>query len=93
MKQVLQKGFFYFLFIYYFFFKKKKCSSLFIASMSHELRTPLHGILASADLLQEICQTEEQQTFISTIRACGKNVIFFFFLKKKQTKSKKKKNS
>ncbi|KAL3419195.1 sensor histidine kinase response [Phlyctema vagabunda] len=52
-----------------------KMKSDFISSISHEFRSPLHGILASADFLQESELDGSQTEFISTIRKCGGTLL------------------
>lgn len=52
-----------------------RVKSDFISSISHEFRSPLHGILASADFLQETDPTEAQFELISTIQSCGRTLL------------------
>lgn len=47
----------------------------FISSVSHELRTPLHGVLASAEALQETSTTFTQDDLIRTISVCGEVLL------------------
>jgi hypothetical protein len=47
----------------------------FISSVSHELRSPLHGILASADALQETSTNFTQDDLIRTITVCGEVLL------------------
>ncbi|KAM3066328.1 hypothetical protein ACMFMG_003164 [Clarireedia jacksonii] len=44
----------------------------FISSISHELRSPLHGILGSAELLNETDLDSSQAELCSTIETCGR---------------------
>lgn len=48
----------------------------FIGSISHELRSPLHGILASAEFLEEITEGRSKQ-LVETIDSCGRYVYRF----------------
>ncbi|KAJ3039742.1 hypothetical protein HK097_002745, partial [Rhizophlyctis rosea] len=52
-----------------------QAKSRFISSMSHELRTPLHGILATVELLADLCTTDSQRTLLNTIESCGQNLL------------------
>ncbi|TVY42575.1 Hybrid signal transduction histidine kinase B [Lachnellula occidentalis] len=47
----------------------------FISSVSHELRSPLHGILASAEALQETSTDSTQNDMIRTIMVCGGTLL------------------
>jgi hypothetical protein len=47
----------------------------FISSVSHELRSPLHGVLASAEALQETSTTYTQDDLIRTITVCGEVLL------------------
>jgi len=47
----------------------------FISSVSHELRTPLHGVLASAEALQETSTGPVQDEMIHTVRICGEILV------------------
>ncbi|KAF3483435.1 uncharacterized protein GIQ15_02759 [Arthroderma uncinatum] len=49
--------------------------SNFISSVSHELRSPLHGILASAEALQESATTSTQEDMIQTVMGCGEVLL------------------
>ena len=50
--------------------------SRFLANMSHELRTPLHGVIGSAQLLQEGGQgAAERIELLDAIRANGSNLL------------------
>jgi hypothetical protein len=46
----------------------------FIGSISHELRSPLHGILASAEFLEEVT-TGWESTLVATIDSCGRTLL------------------
>jgi hypothetical protein len=46
----------------------------FIGSISHELRSPLHGILASAEFLEEVTNGWEKQ-LVETIDSCGRTLL------------------
>jgi hypothetical protein len=52
-----------------------RAKSDFISSVSHELRSPLHGILGSAEMLQEICSDPHQSRMISMIQNCGVSLL------------------
>jgi len=52
-----------------------KAKSNFISNISHELRTPLHGILAAAELLADTKLDSNQESFLSTVQACGNSLI------------------
>ena len=52
-----------------------KAKSDFISNISHELRSPLHGILASAELLQESSTGPEQDGVISMVQSCGRTLL------------------
>ena len=47
----------------------------FISSISHELRSPLHGVLASAELLRELCVDPTQNHLVHTIEVCGSTLL------------------
>jgi hypothetical protein len=47
----------------------------FISSVSHELRSPLHGVLASAEALQETSTGSMQDDMIRTITICGEVLL------------------
>ncbi|KAK1997406.1 hsp90-like protein [Colletotrichum falcatum] len=55
--------------------KNEAAKTTFIASMSHELRSPLHGILGSAELLQDTSTDPYQSGLISSIATCGKTLL------------------
>lgn len=46
----------------------------FIGSISHELRSPLHGILASAEFLDEMTDGRAKQ-LVETIDSCGRTLL------------------
>jgi signal transduction histidine kinase len=46
----------------------------FIGSISHELRSPLHGILASAEFLDEMTDGRSKQ-LVETIDSCGRTLL------------------
>ena len=47
----------------------------FISSISHEFRSPLHGILASAEFLQDSELDQTQKELVSTIQTCGSTLL------------------
>lgn len=47
----------------------------FISSVSHELRSPLHGVLASAEALQDTSTGSAQDDMIRTIMVCGETLL------------------
>jgi signal transduction histidine kinase/CheY-like chemotaxis protein len=49
--------------------------SNFISNISHELRSPLHGILASAELLQDSSTGPEQDGMIEMVHVCGRTLL------------------
>jgi hypothetical protein len=49
--------------------------SRFMESISHELRSPIHGILASADLLDEQCKDAETRSLLTNIQSCGATLL------------------
>ncbi|KAG8864828.1 His Kinase A domain containing protein [Tulasnella sp. 330] len=49
--------------------------SLFISNISHELRTPLHGILASAELLQDTRLNNTQVSYLKTVQSCAASLV------------------
>ena len=52
-----------------------RAKSDFISSVSHELRSPLHGILASAEALQETVTDSMQEDTIRTVVSCGELLL------------------
>ncbi|CCG80970.1 putative Sensor histidine kinase/response regulator [Taphrina deformans PYCC 5710] len=56
--------------------KANDAKSLFISKVSHEFRTPLHGVLASAEFLNDMAETTPAQLgFIQTIDMCGRTLL------------------
>jgi signal transduction histidine kinase len=49
--------------------------SRFMESISHELRSPIHGILASADLLDEQCTDAGSRSLLTNIQSCGATLL------------------
>lgn len=52
-----------------------RAKSDFISNISHELRSPLHGILASAELLQDSSTGPEQDGMIEMVNCCGRTLL------------------
>ena len=52
-----------------------RAKSDFISSISHELRSPLHGILASAELLQDSSTGPDQDGMIEMVNSCGRTLL------------------
>ncbi len=52
-----------------------RAKSDFISNISHELRSPLHGILASAELLQDSSTGPEQDGMIEMVNSCGRTLL------------------
>jgi signal transduction histidine kinase len=48
--------------------------SLFLSTVNHEIRTPANGILATAELLDEICSTDEQRQLLDILRISAVNL-------------------
>lgn len=55
-----------------------QAKAAFISSISHELRSPLHGILASAELLQETLTDIVSKDIVDTIASCGSTLLDTF---------------
>ena len=47
----------------------------FLATVSHELRTPMNGVIGMTGLLMDTEPTEEQRSYIETIRQCGEALL------------------
>ena len=47
----------------------------FLARMSHEIRTPLQGVIGMAELLHGTALTNEQQSYVTTLRASARGVM------------------
>jgi signal transduction histidine kinase len=47
----------------------------FLSSVSHELRSPLHGILASAELLQDISLEPAHRDIVKMISTSGRTLL------------------
>ncbi|NOT22106.1 MAG: response regulator [Nitrospiraceae bacterium] len=47
----------------------------FLATVSHELRTPMNGVIGMTGLLMDTNPSEEQQSYIDTIRQCGEALL------------------
>lgn len=47
----------------------------FISSISHELRSPLHGILGSAECLQELPTDSFRSELVTQIESCGQTLL------------------
>ena len=54
---------------------RDRAKSDVIASISHELRSPLHGILGSAELLQEQFNDPTLQSMVAMIENCGRTML------------------
>ena len=52
-----------------------KAKSEFLANMSHEIRTPMNGVLGMAQLLEMTALTEDQQSYVATLKTSGKNLV------------------
>lgn len=53
-----------------------EAKALFISKISHEFRTPLHGVLASAEFLNDMPDTTPAQLgFVQTIDTCGRTLL------------------
>jgi signal transduction histidine kinase/ActR/RegA family two-component response regulator len=49
--------------------------SAFISSISHELRSPLHGILASAELLNQSLTSDTERELVHMAQQCGTTLL------------------
>jgi len=49
--------------------------SQFLANMSHEIRTPMNGVVGMCSLLSDSALSQEQQSFVSTIRRSGEALL------------------
>ena len=47
----------------------------FISSISHELRSPLHGVLGTAELLQETVTSYSQRGLVDAVYSCGRTLL------------------
>jgi len=55
--------------------KAKKSQEQFLANMSHEIRTPMNGVVGMISLLNLTRLTEEQKSYLNTIRISSESLL------------------